>query len=196
MRKGLYTGWDPMLLIGQDLGNKTVGLLGVGRIGYRAGQILARGFGMKIVYFDVKRNEEFEKEIGATYCTTVEEVLPQADIVSLHVPLLDSTQHLINKERLHMMKKDAILVNTSRGPVVDEKALVDALREKVIAGAGLDVFEHEPELTPGLVELPNVVLTPHIASATVNARNEMASLAAQNIIDFLSGSTPKNVVSL
>ena len=193
LRKGKYKGWDPLLLLGTDLKGKTLGILGAGRIGARVAHI-ARGFDMNIVYYDVARNEAFEKEVNATFYQTVEEVLKIADVVSIHVPLLDSTHHLINKERLEMMKKSAYLVNTSRGPVIDEKALVEALTNGTIRGAGLDVFENEPKLALGLKKLGNVVITPHIASATDFARGEMSRLAAQNIIDFLEGRTPQNLV--
>ena len=143
----------------------------------------------------MKGNEEFEKEAGAKFCATPEEVLKEADVVSVHVPLLDSTKHLINAERLKMMKPTAYLVNTSRGPVVDEAALVEALRANVIRGAALDVYENEPKTAPGLTELNNVVLTPHTASATEMTRGEMARLAAENLIAFFEGKTPPNVVS-
>ncbi|MCX6703779.1 MAG: D-glycerate dehydrogenase [Candidatus Zambryskibacteria bacterium] len=196
VRAGKYKGWDPMLLMGTDLENKTVAIIGGGRIGYRAGHILGKGFGMNIAYYDVVRNEMFEKDLNATFYDSIDSILPIADIVSLHVPLMDTTHHLINKERLSLMKKTAFLINTARGPVVDEEALVDALKNKVIAGAGLDVFEHEPSLALGLSELSNVVLTPHIASATVKARDEMAVLAVTNIIDFFEGREPKNAVKV
>lgn len=195
VRKGNYKGWDPMLLLGTELAGKTIGILGAGRIGFRVAHILSRGFDMKLAYYDIKRNEEFEKDHDAVFCSTPEELLKISDVVSVHVPLLDSTKHLINTERLALMKKTAFLINTSRGPVVDENALVHALRNGVIAGAGLDVFEDEPRLAEGLTELANVVLTPHIASATVLARDEMSQLAAQNIIDFLEGGDPKNKVT-
>jgi len=146
------------------------------------------------MYYDVKKSDVFEKELGARFVATPEEVLKNADIVSVHVPLNDSTKHFINAERLAMMKPTAYLINTSRGPVVDENALVEVLKSNKIAGAGLDVFEKEPTLADGLAGLSNVVITPHIASATFKTRSEMASLAAQNIIDFLETGTPKNIV--
>ncbi len=194
VRRGKYAGWDPMNFIGTDILGKTLGLIGTGRIG---GQVAhyAKSFGLKIIYTDVKRNEIIEKESGAIYFATPEEVLKQADIVSLHVPLMDSTKHLINAERLSMMKKSAFLVNTSRGPIVDEEALVEALQNRTIAGAGLDVFEFEPKLMKGLTKLDNVILTPHIASASDTARNEMSQLVAQNIIDFFEGKVPANKVN-
>ena len=194
LREGKFKGWEPLGFIGADLKGKTVGVLGAGRIGYRVGQILRRGFDMNVIYYDVKRNEIFEKDLNAKYFESPEELLKTADIVTVHVPLLDSTKHLINEERLKMMKPGAYLINTSRGPVVDENALVKVLQNKTIAGAGLDVFENEPNLASGLSDLPNIVITPHIASATVPAREGMAILAAQNIIDFLEGKTPANRV--
>ncbi len=193
IRKGKYSGWDPMLLLGTDLENKTLGILGTGHIGSRVARI-AKGFGMHIAYYDVKRNEQLEQEVGAKFSPTPEELLQFADIISVHVPLLDSTKHLINAERLKMMKPSAYLVNTSRGPVIDEAALVDALQKGTIRGAGLDVFENEPKLAKGLVKLPNVVLTPHIASATESTRQEMSFMAANNIIEFLEGRVPPNAV--
>ncbi len=193
-RAGQYHGWGPLLLLGQDMSGKTLGILGAGRIGERVAHHGARGFDMKIVYYDIKQSPALESEYGAVYMKTPEEVLAAADVVSVHVPLLESTKHLIDERRLGMMKKNAILVNTSRGPVVDEVALVAALKSGVIAGAGLDVFENEPALAPGLAELPNVVLTPHTASATVATRAAMATLAADALIDHFEGRTPVNVV--
>lgn len=190
MRQGKYTGWEPELLLGSDLKGKTLGLLGAGRIGSRVAYMAARGLNMKVIYYDVKQNEYIEKETGATFRASVEEVLKEADAVSIHVPLLDSTKHLINKERLAMMKKSAYLINTSRGPVVDEAALVDALKNDVIRGAAIDVFENEPKMAEGLAALPNVIITPHIASATEGTRGAMGELAAQNIIAVLSGKPP------
>jgi glyoxylate reductase len=194
LRAGKYKGWEPMGFLGSDFKGQTLGILGAGRIGYRTAEIMKKGFDMNIVYYDVKQNPIIEKELGAVYCATPEEVLKVSDIVSVHTPLIDSTHHLINADRLKMMKKTAFLINTSRGPVVDESALVEALRAGTIAGAGLDVFENEPALAEGLADLPNVVLTPHIASATPKTRDEMAVLAAQNIIDFFDGKVPQNVV--
>ncbi len=192
VRDGKYVGWAPMIFLTPDLVGRTLGIIGAGRIGSRLAHHASLGFGMKVIYFDVRRNEQFEKEFNAEYKATVEEVLREADYVSLHVNLTPETTHLINAERLKLMKPTAILVNTARGPVVDEAALVEALKNKQIAGAGLDVFEHEPELAPGLAALPNVVLTPHIASATIEVRDDMARIAAQNIIAALSGQVPPN----
>ena len=186
MRGGKYVGWAPMLLLGNDLAGKTLGLVGLGRIGARVAEIAKNGFGMKIIYFDVKRSEALEKNLGLEYAE-LDAVLKQADFISVHVPLLESTRHLISADKIAMMKPSAYLINTSRGPVVDEKALVEALRNKKIKGAGLDVFEEEPKMAPGLAELDNVVLTPHTASATEETRGAMSELAAKNIIEVLEG---------
>lgn len=194
VRAGKFAGWGPMMLLGMDLAGKTLGVLGAGRIGSRLAHHAKHGFDMDVIYYDVKQNPDFERETGARFCATVEEVLKDADVVSIHVPLLDSTKHLMNAERLALMKPTAYLVNTSRGPVVDEAALVAALRAGTIAGAGLDVFENEPALAPGLIECENVVLTPHIASASVPTRDGMAKLAAENLIAFFGGTTPPNIV--
>ncbi len=194
VRRKKYKGWAPMNFIGTDVLGKTLGLVGAGRIGERVAYY-AKGLGMKVLYYDVARNQRIETECGATYCVTPEDVLRQADVVSLHVPLLDSTRHLINDERLRLMKPTSLLVNTSRGPVVDEKALENALKRGIISAAGLDVFEFEPVISSGLRKLQNVILTPHIASASVEARDQMAVMAAQNIIDFFDGKTPANVVN-
>lgn len=184
MRSGKYKGWDPELLVGTDMKGKTIGLIGVGDIGSKVAQMLHNGFGANILYSDVNQNTTLEEATGAIKKETAE-ILKEADIISLHVPLLPSTTHMINKESLSTMKSTAILINTSRGPVIDENALVDALKKGTIAGAGLDVYEFEPKLAKGLVKLPNVVLTPHIASARNTARDMMAELVAKNIISAL-----------
>jgi lactate dehydrogenase-like 2-hydroxyacid dehydrogenase len=194
MRKGKYEGWDPMLLHGERIEGKTLGILGTGRIGANVARKGKFGFGMKVVYYDIKRNEELEKEDAAVFYPTIEEVLKISDIVSIHVPLTESTHHLISTDRLSLMKPSSYLINTSRGAVVDENALVQALEKGEIMGAGLDVFEFEPKLARGLAKLPNVVLTPHIASATEEARLEMSRVSAQNIIDCMEGAIPRNNV--
>jgi len=194
IRQGKYKGWNPMNFIGLDVLGKTIGLIGGGDIGERVCHY-AKGLGMNVVYTDIKRNQSMEEKYDVKYLESVDEVLKVSDFVSLHVPLLPSTKHLINKERLSLMKPASFLINTARGPVVDENALEEALRNKVIAGAALDVFEFEPEVVPGLLELDNVVLSPHIASASINARTDMAKTAANNIIDFFEGRSPKNVVN-
>ena len=190
-----YQGWAPELFLGADLKGKTLGILGAGRIGSGVATRAYYGLGMKVIYYDINPNEQLEKELKASYRDTVDAVMKEADVVSVHVPLLESTKHLINKERLEMMKKTAYLINTSRGPVVDEKALVEALRNGTIAGAGLDVFEDEPALAHGLPELANAIITPHIASASVETRGKMSEMAVTNIVEFLAGNTPPNPVT-
>lgn len=194
MREGKFLGWEPELLLGTDLSGKTLGVMGAGRIGGGVARHAVLGFNMKVLYYDVSRNSLLEEKYGAVFCETPEELLKKSDFVSIHVPLLPSTKHLINKEKLGLMKKTAYLINTSRGPVIDENALVEALKNGVIKGAALDVFENEPALADGLVDLPNVLLTPHIASATEETRNKMSEMAALNIIEALEGRTPPNLV--
>ncbi len=193
-RGGKFKGWEPMLLLGEGMEKKTLGVLGLGRIGARVAYYAKNGFDMRVLYYDVRRNEEFERKYGAEFRENPDDIFKEADVVSVHVPLLPSTKHMVNAERLGMMKKTAYIVNTSRGPVIDEEALGEALKAGVIKGAALDVFEHEPEINPLLLESENVILTPHIASATKEARDEMATLAAKNIIAALSGGTPSNLV--
>lgn len=193
-RAGKYHGWEPMLLLGTDVSKKTLGILGLGRIGSRVAHHAAKGFEMRVLYYDVRRNEDFEKEFSAAFRATPEEVLKEADFVSVHVPLLPETRHLINAKRLKMMKPAAYLINTSRGPVIDEKALAQALKNGVIKGAAIDVFENEPLIEPELLKLENIILTPHIASATGETRAKMAQLAAENIIAALSGQAPPNLI--
>ncbi|MEK7599007.1 MAG: D-glycerate dehydrogenase [Patescibacteria group bacterium] len=194
MRAGKYGGWAPMLFLGNDLSGKTIGIVGLGRIGSRVAHHASKGFDAKIIYNDVKRDENFEKEFDAEYKGKLDDLLKEADYVSLHVPLLPATRHLIDARRLKIMKPTVYLINTSRGPIIDENALVEALKNKTIRGAALDVFENEPFLAPGLAELDNVILTPHIASATEETRSAMAELAADNIIAALEGREPPNLV--
>ncbi len=188
-----YQGWAPMLMLGSDLSGKTLGVIGLGRIGSRVAHHAVKGFEMKVLYYDVNRNEEFEKEFNAVYMP-LDDLLKQSDFVSIHVPLLPTTQHLIDAEKLKLMKPTAYLINTSRGPVIDEAALAYALKNKVIRGAALDVFEFEPKITPDLLQLDNIILTPHIASATEETRSKMSALAATNIIEALEGRTPPNIL--
>lgn len=193
LRGGKYEGWAPELFLGSDLKGKILGILGAGRIGYEVARRAHCGLDMNIVYTDVKEVPQLG-ELGAVFKPTPEEVLKEADVVSIHVPLLPGTQHLINSERLALMKPTAYLINTSRGPVIDEAALVEALRKGVIRGAGLDVFEFEPKLAAGLAALENVVITPHIASASEETRGRMSEMVAQDILTFLGGETPQNIV--
>ena len=194
MRAGKYRGWGPMLFLGQDIHGKTLGLIGFGRIG----QAMAKrglGFKMKILYNDAERaSEEVEKAHEAEY-RELPDLLRESDFVSLHVPLTDSTHHLISDAQLSLMKNTAILINTSRGPVVDEKALVKAVKEGAVFGAGLDVFEREPEFEPGLEKLANVVMVPHIASASVATRTKMSIMAAENACAVARGEIPPNIVN-
>lgn len=194
VRQGKYTGWNPMNFIGLDVLGKTIGLIGGGDIGERVCHY-AKGLGMNIVYTDIRRNQNIEEKYEVKYLDSADDVLKVADFVSLHVPLLDSTRHLINEERLKLMKPTSFLINTARGPVVDENALEKALRNRSIAGAALDVFEFEPDVVPGLLELDNVILTPHIASASINARTDMAKTAASNVKDFFEGRAPGNILN-
>lgn len=185
-RLGKFKGWAPMMILGSELHHKTLGILGLGRIGSAVAERAFFGFKMKIIYYDVKRNEEFEQKFQAEY-RGLPGLLRDADFISVHVPLIPETKHLIGKNEFKIMKKTAYLVNTSRGPVIDEAALVDALKKNRIAGAGLDVYENEPKLTPGLKDLPSVVLTPHTGSATTETRSAMSELAAKNIVEVLNG---------
>jgi glyoxylate reductase len=186
MREGRFNGWAPLMLLGTNLVGKVLGLIGLGRIG----QAVARRMGhMKILYHDTNRNEQLEHQLDIEY-RELDDLLKTADVISLHVPLTDRTRYLIDSTRLGMMKSTAYLINTSRGPVVDEGALVEALKTGRIKGAALDVYEEEPLMAPGLAELTNVVLVPHIGSATEEARSAMSELAAQNIIAVLSGRKP------
>jgi glyoxylate reductase len=198
-RAGKYKGWGPMMFLGTDLADKTLGIIGTGRIGAGLAARLYDGFGVKIVYTDLKRNMDFEKKFKAKYRTKMQ-LLQEVDIVSLHVPLLPSTKHLISTKELKAMKKTAILINTARGPIVDELALTKALTRGEIGGAGLDVYECEPLIdckpkdTYELRKLPNVVLTPHTASATVETRQAMSRVAAKNILAYLGGKKIPNKV--
>lgn len=193
-RAGRYTGWGLMLLCGEDVSGKTLGICGLGRIG-RGMAKRARGFEMQILYTDaVRAPAEVERELNARFVEK-ETLFRESDFVTLHLPLLPETRHYVSAAELRTMKKTAHLINASRGPVVEEAALVQALREHWIAGAGLDVYEHEPELAPGLVDLDNVTLAPHIASASVETRTKMAVMAATNLVEALQGRRPPNLVN-
>jgi glyoxylate reductase len=194
VREGKFTQWEFMLLLGGDIHGKTLGIVGFGRIG-RAMARRALGFNMRVLYQDaVAADAATEKELRATRVDTAT-LLRESDFVTLHTPLLPETQHLINAQSLRTMKKTAYLVNASRGPVVDEAALAQALKEGRIAGAGIDVFEREPEVHPALIGLPNVVLAPHIASASSDTRVKMAMLAVDNCLAVLEGRTPPTPVN-
>lgn len=185
-RAGKYKGFNPDLLLGVDLQGKTVGIVGHGKIGCRVAEMLKKAFDMKVLYYDLVRDLAIEERCGISY-RSLEQLLQEADVVSLHVNLSESTRHLIGEKELEGMKPTSYLINTARGAVVDEKALVEALRKKQIRGAAIDVFESEPKVPKGIEELDNLVITPHIGSASMEAREKMAELAAQNIIAVLSG---------
>ncbi|MBI2012825.1 D-glycerate dehydrogenase [Candidatus Curtissbacteria bacterium] len=193
VRLGKFQRWDPLAFLSMQIFGKTIGIVGLGKIGTFVGQIAHSGFRMKILYSDISRSEDFEILTEAKF-VPLQELLKEADIVTLHCPLTVKTYHLIGKEEFRQMKNTAILVNTSRGPVVDEEALISALREDEIAACGLDVYEHEPHVSENLRVLPNVVLTPHSASATVETREAMARIAAENIIDVFEGKEPFGLV--
>jgi len=193
-RAGKYKGWEPLLLLGSELKGKTLGIIGLGRIGAAVAERTVKGMGMNVLYFDIKRNPKFDRKYNAKFAK-IDTILKKADFVTLHVPLLPSTKHLIGPREFKMMKNTAYLINTSRGPVIDEKALVYALKNNQIAGAALDVFEHEPRLESGLAKLDNVVLTPHTASATCEARSAMSELAARNILAVFENKIPINIIN-
>ena len=193
-REGRFRCWAPMLFLGREVTGKTLGVIGMGKIGKAVAQ-RARCFNMPILYHNRSRmSKSEEKELMAKY-VDMKTLLSQADFISLHVPLTDQTRHLIGSQELSLMKPTAYLINTSRGPVVDEKALLQALRKKKIGGAGLDVYENEPALAPGLVELDNVILLPHVGSGTLETRFRMANMAVENLIAGLSGKVPPNLVN-
>lgn len=202
LRAGKYRGWLPTLFLGELLWRKTAGVVGAGRIGAAYARMMVEGHKMNLIYYDLYQNNSLERYIAAysdfltaqgeapVFCKradTIDDVLKEADCVSIHTILDDTTHHLINAERLAMMKENAILINTSRGPVIDESALVTHCRKHPTFRAGLDVFEDEPELKPGLAQLDNVVIVPHIASATSWTRQGMATLAASNVAGLLMG---------
>ena len=193
VREGKFHGWNVLMFLGGDLAGKTLGLAGFGRIGQAVAR-RAGAFGLRIVYVDEHRFPiDVEQHFGARFVDK-ETLLKTSDFISLHLPLTPQTHHWIDEAELAMMKPSAYLINTSRGPAINEAALVRALREKKIAGAGLDVFEREPEVAPGLAELENVVLAPHIASAAEATRSKMASMAAESVLLVLNGKDPKNRV--
>ncbi len=186
--------WHPAMLAGRDIHHATIGVVGAGRIGYAVAQ-RAKGFDMKILFYDVVPRPEIEKDLGAKK-VDMDTLLKESDFVSIHVPLMKETHHLINAEKLKLMKKTAYLVNNSRGPVVDEKALYEALKKGQIAGAGLDVFEQEPTpLDNPLLKLDNVVVAPHISSASLETRSKMSEMVAENLVSFFQGKRPPNLVN-
>jgi glyoxylate reductase len=195
VRSGRWkVGWHPDMMTGRDIHGATLGIVGAGRIGYAMAK-RATGFDMKILFYDVISRPEMEKDFGAKRAE-LDVLLKEADFVSIHVPLMEETKHLMNEQKLKLMKKTAYLINNSRGPVVDEKALHKALKEGWIAGAGLDVFEQEPTPTDNpLLKLDNVVIAPHISSASIETRAKMSEMVADNLIAFLEGRKPPNLVN-
>lgn len=194
LREGKFTGWEPDLLVGTGLRGKTMGIIGLGRIGRWTGR-LASGLGMEVVYYSRTRDEEYEEAEGVVY-HTLDRLLSIADVVSLNVPLTKETEGMIDKKKLLLMKRSAILINTARGAVVVEDDLIEALEKGTIAGAGLDVFWDETKIPRRLVKLTNVVLTPHIASATNEAHLAMAKLAVGSAESVLKGKIPKTAVNM
>ncbi len=192
-RQEKFTGWAPLLMVGQAISGKTLGIIGAGRIG-TAMALKSKGFDMNVLYTDTQPNPTLERELNATL-VSLPDLLHQADFVSVHVALSPSTHHLIGAPQLRMMKPNAVLINTSRGPIIDETALATALKEHWIFSAGLDVYEHEPQIPKTLRSLPNVVLAPHVGSATMDARSNMARMAAENMIAGLHGQLPPNCIN-
>ncbi|MEM8587552.1 MAG: D-glycerate dehydrogenase [Pseudomonadota bacterium] len=194
IRDGAWQGWSPTFMLGHRLKGKRLGIVGMGRIG-RALARRARGFGLSIHYHNRRRvREEVEQELEATYWDSLDQMLARTDIVSVNCPRTPATYHLMNARRLKLMKRDGIIVNTSRGEVIDEKAMADLLRQGEIAGAGLDVFENEPAVNPRLLKLPNVVLMPHMGSATIEGRIDMGEKVIINIRAFADGHVPPDRV--
>lgn len=193
VRQGLYRGWEPDVYLGTNLIGKTLGIIGLGRIGSMVAR-RAKGYNMQIFYNKHEPDPEAEKELGVKFAA-LDELLAKSDFISLHVPLNDETRHMVNKDTLVKMKKGAFLVNTARGPVVDEHDLVEALKSAQLAGAALDVFDNEPNISPELLAMPNVITTPHIGSATKEARNKMGELAVGALLDVFDSTKPQNIVN-
>jgi len=193
-RSGRFRGWAIDMMLGQDIFGATLGIVGVGRIG-RGVARRGKGFNMRVLYYDPQPlPREAEEQLGATR-VDLGRLIAESDFISIHVPLTQETHHLFSTQQFNQMKRNAVLVNTSRGPVVDEAALVEALKGRKLAGAGLDVYEREPAVHPGLTPMPNVVLAPHIASATVRTRSEMSAMAARNMATAVRGGRPPNLVN-
>ena len=192
-RRGAYKGWEPDIFLGVSLLGKTLGIVGLGGIGTMVAR-RAKGYNMKVLYYKRTKDPKAESELGVEYAD-LNTLLATSDVVTLHVPLTDETRHMINKDTLSLMKKGAYLVNTARGSIVDEHDLVNALKQGQLAGAALDVFDNEPNIDPELIGMENVVLTPHIGSATWEAREKMGHLAVSAILDTLEDVKPQNLVN-
>ncbi len=193
VREGAYKGWEPDIFLGHNLKGKNLGIIGLGRIGTMVARF-AKAFDMTILYTKKEEDRQIEKELGAKF-VSLDELLNLSDFVSLHVPLTDDTRHMINASALSKMKKGAFLINTARGQVVEERALIDSLRSGQLGGAALDVFDNEPNLSPELIGLPNIILTPHIASGTIEARHMMGELAVGAILDLTKNKKPVNLLN-
>jgi glyoxylate reductase len=193
VRNGKFISWGPKLMLGKDVRGATLGVIGAGKIGEA---VLKRGeaFGMKLLYHSRSRKPELERKLGVDFCE-FDTLLKESDFISLNCPLTDETYHMISKRELELMKSDAYLINTARGPVVDEKALYQALLNRTIGGAGLDVFEEEPKVYPPLKELDNVTMVPHVGSSTVLTRRKMAFMAIDGMMEVLNGKVPENIVN-
>jgi glyoxylate reductase len=194
VRQGNFKGWEIDMMLGADVHDATLGIIGIGRIG-RGVARRAKGFNMRVLYSDTNPLlPDVEQQLGATH-VDLPRLLAESDFISVHVPLTAETHHLLSAPQFAQMKPTAIIVNTSRGPVVDEAALVEALKSHRIAAAGLDVYEREPAVHPGLIALHNVVLAPHIASATTRTRSEMSAMAARNMATAVRGGMPPNLLN-
>lgn len=193
-RECKFEGWGPSMFLGQDVHGKTLGIIGLGRIGQAVAKRAHDGFGMKIIYNDPKNQEDFNKQFNAKL-VDLDTLFKESDFISIHVPLNPHTRKMIGDKQFHQMKKTCVLVNTSRGAVMDQTALAKALKTHRIYSAALDVYEDEPKTPVELIPLPNVILLPHIGSASLETRSKMADLAVQSIIDYSKGKTPENVVN-
>ena len=185
MRRGEFPGWEPLMLLGNDIWGKTIGIIGMGRIGQAVAR-RALGFGMKVLY---SGSAAKALDFPATYCD-LDSLLQQSDFISIHAPLTPQTRHMLGKQQFEQMKDTAVLINTARGAIINEAELVIALQNNTIAAAGLDVYEHEPAMADGLADLPNVVLAPHIGSASIDTRTKMAIMTAENAIAVVQGREP------
>jgi glyoxylate reductase len=194
VRAGKFKIWGPTLLLGRLISGKTLGIIGCGRIGQSVG-IKGQAFGMKVLYFNRSRKQSFEKKASAKK-VSLKTLLKESDFVSMHLPLSNDTKHFIGLKELKLMKRTAFLINVARGPIVDESALANALKRRIIAGAGLDVYENEPSVHPGLIKLENVVLLPHLGSATVETRTKMALIAVENLISVIEGKKQSFAVNI
>jgi len=192
-RRGGYKGWEPDIFLGINLIGKTLGIVGLGRIGGMVAR-RAKGYNMTVLYNKRSPDKDAEKELGVSFAT-LDDLLAKSDFVSIHVPLTEETRHMINSETLGKMKEGSYLINTARGPIVDEHALVEVLRKGHLRGAGLDVFDNEPNIHPELINMPNVITTPHIASATYEARDKMGEMAVSAIINTFLDKIPDNLVN-